>query len=444
MASPANASRAGKAVKWVLFLLGGLAVLAILLHLVFLGFAISRERSVEKRWAEAKMPLAGFLKSLPTAEKNPAAKRLEELVIKLGFSVTPQVEPQPKVTGEWDKIKVPLQEANLKALEDPSAAAGLPPEAVVAYLDSHEADFAAIRAHLLAEKIVWSSHPEKGYAATLPNLLGQIDLARALTAHALLCHARNQDLVAISDLDALWKLADSLRGNPILISQLVAMAEENLALVTMRKLDGAPATWAEQIAASDPTRAMVQAWHYEAACAFGARWTTREGIVGDAGTKTDRLLSAYASPYLRYCAADMTDRFLDYVQNLRASGPWASNEDLQRFAAQAEKGIPKWNIVARWSWVNIGSSWARVKHQKLQAELTKKVLDVKALKAQSGEWPAAVPGIEKSFWPGETWTYEAANGGFSLKFNGPPISKDLVKHQFPMEYKQPGSEEARR
>ncbi len=53
----------------------------------------------------------------------------------------------------------------------------------------------------------------------------------------------------------------------------------------------------------------------------------------------------------------------------------------------------------------------------VDAELTSKILEAKRLRKENGgRWPAAIPGIETSHFPGASWRYEASpdGGGMSI------------------------------
>lgn len=151
-------------------------------------------------------------------------------------------------------------------------------------------------------------------------------------------------------------------------------------------------------------------------------------------------MATVIKPYLRLCAADMGDLFLTENQRLDALGPCASDADLISISRGITANLPKWNLLTQVAYPNLGgSSRARPKQLKFQMELTDKVLQLRGMKAQQGQWPKEVLGIEKSFCPKGTWKYEAtADGGMSLTFSGPPVSKDLVKLQYPLEFREAG------
>ena len=424
----------------VLLILWGIA------YAVFLGLAVSKENSVEKRWAAAGMPLKGFLEGLPRTEKNAAAKRLEELTAKLGLSILPMEETQPKEGEDWKKANGVLSTMVTAALEEPGEPSGgevAVPEPLASFFTTHEADLAAIRDLLIVEKVTWDSHPEKGAKAPLPNLVGQLNLTRLLVAHAIALHQEKRDEEALKDLDALWHLGDSLRESPFLIGQYVCIAETNMVVATLRHLEGAPAFLRERLAAYDPDKTLRIPLRSEAYMMFyGVRvWGFSPGIAHpDRPALSDRLLTTAIKPYLRFCAADMAGLFLTEVQRLDALGPCASDAELISISKGITTNLPKWNLLVQVAYPNLGgSSRARPKQLKLQMELTDKVLQLREMKARQGTWPKEAPGIEKSFCPKETWKYEAtAEGGMSLTFSGPPISKELVKHPYRLEYKEAG------
>jgi hypothetical protein len=60
---------------------------------------------------------------------------------------------------------------------------------------------------------------------------------------------------------------------------------------------------------------------------------------------------------------------------------------------------------------NTRSSFLRADRLVVDAELTSKVLEAKGLRQNGGRWPAAIPGIETSRYPGAAWRYEASPDG---------------------------------
>jgi hypothetical protein len=69
---------------------------------------------------------------------------------------------------------------------------------------------------------------------------------------------------------------------------------------------------------------------------------------------------------------------------------------------------------------NIRNLFARADRLVVDAELTSKILEAKRLRREgAGRWPAAIPGIEASRYPGASWRYEASpdGGRMSIAFS---------------------------
>jgi hypothetical protein len=61
---------------------------------------------------------------------------------------------------------------------------------------------------------------------------------------------------------------------------------------------------------------------------------------------------------------------------------------------------------------NIRNLFARADRLVVDAELTSKILEAKHLRRENGgRWPAAIPGIETSRYPGASWRYEVSPDG---------------------------------
>jgi hypothetical protein len=68
---------------------------------------------------------------------------------------------------------------------------------------------------------------------------------------------------------------------------------------------------------------------------------------------------------------------------------------------------------------NIQNAFLRADRLVVDAELTAKVLEARRLRREGGgRWPAAIPGVESSRFPGASWRYEVSpDGGMSLAFS---------------------------
>ena len=430
-------------VKGLVWAIGVFVVVVFVVHYALWPLALSKEKVVEKRWADAGLPLAGFLDGLPATRTDAAAERLCAAVVPLGFSIKPKTGQDDKgVTKEkadrWDKVKGAVQDYGKAELEKPGPEAAAPTGDAAAFLEEAQPALQEVRGLLQKETPVWISEPGKGIQGAIPNLLGHLHLARVLVADALRLHAAHQDGAALEDLDAAWRLTEPLEGRPELISQLIVIAIRKMDVVALRKLDGVPETWRRRLESWDPSKGMVTSFRAEAAgWEQAARVMSISTGAAGAVSARDRFIDWLLRPYVRLGTADGVGRTLTLVQAFREAGACPSDAALPERALAALESIPWWNVPGKIGFPGFASSWLRVKYARIQIELTDKVLQVKAAKAETGAWPAEVQGIEASFCTKEKWTYVAKEGGVSLTFSAPMPSPDLIKGtRYPQEYRE--------
>lgn len=435
--SPLN--RALRVFLWGAFIA---AVLFGLTYLILAQIAGSRGDLARTRWAEAGLPITEMATVYPTQEDSPAALELDACCARLGISLRtndPEKKaPEPEGGSPWAATRGEFV-TYLGELEKAEPATPAPPEPVSAFLSQHAATLQEIRDRLARGGIRWSMHIERGFAAEIPSLLGHLDLTRLLLADTLAEHAGGRDAKALADIQAAWDLSSVIEPRPELISQFVCIAMRTMSTVALRKLDGAPAEWDARLASWDPEAGILRSYAMEAYAM---------GTVGDApslrevlGTEPrggfgDRLTTFLGRPFIRLCLADTQRLLLDEVQLAQKLGPCAPDSEYLSLSSKVLPTVPRWNLIAAIALPNL-SAYGRVKHLRIQLELTRKVLALKAARANSGKWPPPDESMAQSFCPGERWVYEVTpDGGMSLTFSGPPAAKELVRTPFPQEYRE--------
>jgi hypothetical protein len=443
-----------RVLKGAAWTVGIIVAVVALAYLILLPVAASRERAVTKRWADAGLPIAGFIEKYPAQEDSPAALALDAATMKLGISLksAPMEMPVPpgaKVKKEAAP-KAALQATGWKAvaneaadyyktLESPQPPLAAPPEALARFLSENAPVIQDIREQLAAEVPEWHMNLGKRFAWVLPNLLGHMELTRLLVADCIAARAAGENGRALQDAEAIWRLSDGLAHRPELISELIVIAERRMLMAALRPLDNPPPIWQERLKSWDPEQGLVSSFQAEAAMwglPPGSEDVTR--VLGKEPTPLSRLEDAIGRPYLRLSMASIQECALDMVQGFQKVGLCASEEAINKAGELSLKGIPRWNIIGRIAVPDLSNAWCRVKYLRIQMELTQKVLDIKAARDAQGAWPAQVPGIEKSFCPRERWIYTVTpDGVMSIAYSGAPPSKDAVKgFRPPQEYKE--------
>lgn len=125
-------------------------------------------------------------------------------------------------------------------------------------------EIAAIRELLLRESIVWERHVEIGSARAMAMRAGQMTMARALVANAL-AKARAGDRAAWDDLRAVWKLARTLEGHPLMMSQTAAMTMTRMVNAVAWKMPLPAPAWLGELQQHDLVRSLLEAFQHQTA-----------------------------------------------------------------------------------------------------------------------------------------------------------------------------------
>lgn len=265
----------------------GFLVLALLgAALVWLGAgslkAARRERAAEAAWEASFGPLGGLTARFPVRPTNESARTLENAARTLGIEMRPRGEQpdeewsRPRKT-DWDGVRAPLekwadtQAAKTEGLPEP------PPAPVSAFFAAHAPALDAIEKTLLTGPAPeWAVDVSKLHAAPVPNLSGQMQLARVLVGRAE-ARAAAKDARAEESLRAAFALTGSLRGRPEIVSQLVSIAATRLELAAARRIPVDATAWRERLKTLDARAGMLLTWKREAWVQHEAAKRLREG-----------------------------------------------------------------------------------------------------------------------------------------------------------------------
>jgi hypothetical protein len=271
--------RIGRTIGFFVLALAGAA-------LVWLGAgslrAARRERVAEAAWAESFGPLREITAKFPAHPTNEAARSLEGAARTLGIEMRPRGEQpaddessRPKKT-EWDGVRAPLekwadaQAAKAEGLPEP------PPAPVASFFAAHAPALDAIEKTLLAGPAPeWAVDVSKLYASPVPNLSGQMQLARVIVGRAE-ARAATKDARAEESLRAAFALTGSLRGRPEIVSQLLSIAATRLELAAVRRIPVDAAAWRERLKPLDPRGGLLLAFRHTAWVQYEAAKGLRE------------------------------------------------------------------------------------------------------------------------------------------------------------------------
>ncbi len=370
------------------------AVVFALLAVVWIKTQRSRDAlELQQPWPMDLGSLAAVRARYPTHDANRAAVRLAELA-----------EPLDVHFARGAHTKGPIFEAIAKYVREqltrPDDRIDPPSPEVAEFFRKHDAELAAIRQHLLANRPDWKVDFDAGEDAPLPNLLAHLHLTRTLIAHALA--TGNGD-----DLRAAWLFALDAWRRPEVISRLIALAETVSIDGSMRKL--APLPWRDELRSFDVRCAMLEGFHADGSLRHDMVITmSREHLIEMPLGRP--LATGYASA-MRRTAKELADShdcaFRDQVVNQRILST-----------------LKKWDTIAIMSVPTFTSVWVRTQRFVAQREATDRILAIKA-----GRW---TPDLERSACTDGTWIYMEGTLRFSREI--PPLVQGL---NVPLTYSRP-------
>lgn len=365
-------------------------VVAVVLALVVVGWIISdgvatgAMRSVgEEPWPLGLGTLASVETRVKPQSTNEAARQLIALAKPLALSFSPTEMTLPPSTprtaiGEYVRSEHTRAEATI----------GEPPAEVVAYLAAHESEIDALRDHLLRESIQWDLDPSKGLDSPIPNLRDHMQVARLLTARALV-RARAQDVRSWDDLHAVWRLTQSLEARPELISQLIVLAMARMVNAAAWKLPAPGAAWFDEVRNTNHRRLLIAAHQYE----MWGMWRHGEQSLHGAA-------AVFAKPVFRWEFADTVRFQRETAQELAAMTACGIDG---AFFSQRLKSISRWNFVSQMATPNLDGIWRRAFRSVPEREAT-----MNAMRIAQGQ-----PIVAKSVCSDGAWRFENDRLSFS-------------------------------
>jgi hypothetical protein len=412
---------------WISLALAGGAVLLWLVG--GNAYARYRERQVERAWVQSFGALRKSLGRYPKSTTNETARRLETLAEPLGLDLAPKAEevssadtravPKPgqkESEEEWQAVSRYLT----SQLEKPEAGIVRPPKAVETFFAAHGRDLRALATELATSPVPrWDFDPSIFPShQPIPSLRALIRLQRALLAGGLVDPAGNNLGAPGQTLEASWRLNQALSEMPQLTSQLIAIAIARMQVGALRKVEVDASLWRARLAEHDFKRSVLDT-QLLAQWPVPERYRQLEEIESRSEKNLGKRMQAlFLRPWQDIVWSEVTEKMR--LAYLRIQDAPLSDETL------AERKGAAWSaaeILLSIQMPNLLESFRRVDRFVLDAELTGKILQARQLRLQNGskEWPAEIPGIEVSRFPGAKWIYSISpNGTMSLSLSKEP------------------------
>ncbi len=404
------------------------------------AYAAKRERETDRAWTATFGSLDDLKKKYPTRATNETAMKLEELTRGTVFDLTPvvgSVERGRHPGSGWNRSQGAV-DFLLAQIAKPEAAIDPPGEEAIRFLEEKRAVVDAIETLLTAgpppEWALDVSIPAE--ERRMPNVLGQIRIQRILLARVLAAAQGGRTDASARSLEASWNLNESLRMRPETIPALLGIAIARLEVGVLRKVNVEEDLWRRRLATLDPRLSLLDYFAVENP-AKSYRWSLlkKDGDRSGFQPAWDFL----GRPWHRMEMADYSDLVRVELVSLRsASLSDRAPEPTNPTPESANlKGWGLAHTLASIAIPNIRNSFARADRLVVDAELTSKVLEARHLRKESGErWPAAIPGIETSRFPGASWRYEVAPDGarMSIAFSRSLASPEGWKRSLPLRF----------
>ena len=420
----------------------GLGVFSLLVIAWLLGthwLASSAELTVDQAWIAATGLSPAELYSqavseFPASEGNQVVLHLRQLARRLGVA-----NGSPMLSISFDYLHDQMLQTSDELDE--------PPEELSRFLAKHKDDLQALYALLSqAELPRWRTDLGRFVAAHYPNKFFIRALQRTVALDILAKTYRQEHSQALAAFQALWKINDSLRRRPELLTKRMGVELAFYPHGVLRKMNGVPAPWPKDRPFSDGPTEILQA------CALEAALTSR--MAGDGPYYPEMNLSPlkrllftpFGRPLLRYRIAKLSDLASQIVAQLKAAD--VCTFDPERGRAQFTHAVRRerlWHGLENklWPWLDPGhfhSYWKDCVRAMLDMELTQEVLYLKEVKASSEDpdWLKKLPHHRDSELCDQLkWVLQVSQGNLIIRPTGLPawvVRTPRTHWQLPLRY----------
>jgi hypothetical protein len=412
---------------------------------------------------EIEQDLAAYAQRFPKTEPNDAALKLATSIAKVGFdggasfsSVDRSIRSRADFKSSEDdrkafeEIREELTQYLNAEIAKPNDTINPPSEKLQRYLASRQTALTELRQQVLNNEVPhWGTDItwilEGDITVVSPDYLRLANIQKVLALDILEKYRKGQTEAAAEMLEVSWKINQSLTESPRLISPLVGLIVTKYTAGVMRKVEHLPAQWQQRLLERDYRESILTSLQGEYLFQFKSlqdflwkhSWSSiqqRSGassflgiftVTNDPPTLQEKILDWTLShvlvwfkpmikPYVRFSAIDS---YHAYKRSLAAS----RQQNVCASDSVTVNDFAWWNYIGRTSGIFTSHFTSKAAKSMLDLELTQKILQVKALAAKTGKWPASVPEMKSSICPGAKWLYRVApDGTMSLSFSEKP------------------------
>jgi hypothetical protein len=394
--------------KWLKAL--AIVILAIMgTSLIFpLIISLALNQKIQKVTQETN----NFFQKFPQNETNDTAKNLDIMLISLGLlPVTNQnLRSEDRLQPEIENLINPITSFLETSLESVKINPQPLPEKLQNFLNQNQDQIREIRDYILA-----SDQPTWNYPLTetftdpinyqTPQLSGIFTLQKIFILD-ILANQDNPEEIN-KTLEASLKLNQATQKQPGLVSQIVSIIVGQYQAGIFRQVENLNSQWQEKLAqySYNYQQGILDALYIEA-ISIGSPFLLES-------SSNNLIFDWFGKPYLQLLSLDTGVRMKQAFnklenQNICQFDIEQVNQELQQSGWWNLLGIPL---------PNFGNQWLKGGGVMLDWELTGKVLEIRAIKEKTGQYPDRLSSLDSQVCPNQQWTYQKEDDQVTLNFS---------------------------
>ena len=401
-----------------LALIGG-AVAIVLAAWIWSGVRIwQKEKPVQQAWAEmtGKTPEGYFesvLQQFPKSGMNETARQLEDLTTRLGiFNPMPNrsYDGQRKnFVGPFDTLDAPVHvvSQSRKPTDDIDEA----PAKLQDYLKNRRADLDALYSLLQRSGMPrWETDIALLSRAPIPALFYHRQLQGLIALDILERTRKGETAAAQAAFEVSWKINQSLRERPELLSQMIALSVLELQMGALRKMKHVPDMWQKRIALAAWQESFWRAMELDAVV-LSRDMTDTVTPVRSARWFDLLINSPLGRPLRRLAGTEMLEVSHEALFLIRNNSFCALSPQLA--ADRLEASRSSWSMGTQFAYTSYLRAWSRMMEAMTRLELTAKILQAKEARNSSTTpgWPNQLAEMKSLVCPEAQWVHEITSDG---------------------------------
>jgi hypothetical protein len=403
-------------------------IAALLMILVgffsIVGLLTGRARSVSRivmdRWAETLGSPEEVFERFPRTEMNDPARRIVEAASILGIDIAPRADedlPRPThalilrfrrfkgASAGWSKRQLGRGDNNRDET---------PPDAREFLLEFREPIDRIEQILVAEERLSWNRDVMQLWDAPMPNLLGHVDLTKLLIDDSLFRLDQKDIDGAERALEAAWRLNEALDDDPNLMTQMIRLNGLRMQAAALRQLPWLD-RWIPRLDGRRYREAFDRAMLHE-----GWVWPQMDFRPKPGQDLAAKVQSFVFGPYMELATADASERWRRKILRLTELETLCRAE-IDSAGVRLDIPMPWWNRFGALLPANLEGALESLVITQQQLELTRKLLEIGAMRLETGRWPDLDDAwLESSFCPGDRWIYSRDGEGISLKLSRDP------------------------